>query len=160
VPGEGATFHVDLPAVAAERTEDVPTALGTPDKATQPAVLHVDDDPDMLRIVASALEGAARVYSSPSLADARRALQLERFDAVILDIGMTDGDGLQLVPLIRKRANVPIILFTAQDADPSQSKHVDAVFVKSRDSLDKLTAEVIQRSVRAQQARAQEESQA
>jgi CheY-like chemotaxis protein/anti-sigma regulatory factor (Ser/Thr protein kinase) len=160
VPGEGATFHVDLPAVAAERTEDVPTALGTPDKATQPAVLHVDDDPDMLRIVASALEGAARVYSSPSLADARHALQLERFDAVILDIGMTDGDGLQLVPLIRKRANVPIILFTAQDADPSQSKHVDAVFVKSRDSLDKLTAEVIQRSVRAQQARAQEESQA
>src|SRR5690606_27909203 len=103
--------------------------------------------------VASALESAARIYSSPSLADARRALRRERFDAVILDIQMMDGDGLQLVPLIRQRGNVPIILFTAQDAEPEQAAEVDAVFVKSRDSLDKLRSEVFQLVDQAQRER-------
>jgi PAS domain S-box-containing protein len=158
VPGEGATFHVDLPAVAIEQPEDQPAALsGEGDgqgEETEPAILHVDDDPDMLRIVCSALEGSARVYSSPSLADARRALRRERFDAVILDIGMADGNGLQLVPLIRERVNVPIILFTAQDADESQVEQVDAVFVKSRDSLDKLIKEVVRRARQARQGNA------
>src|SRR5690606_11288180 len=113
VPGEGATFHVDLPAVMVEQHDDSPAAPTGKEPTERRTILHVDDDPDMLRIVASALEGAARIYSSPSLADARRALRRERFDAVILDIQLMDGDGLQLVPLIRQRGNVPIILFTA-----------------------------------------------
>src|SRR5690606_34969675 len=59
VPGEGATFHVDLPAVMVEQHDDSPAAPTGKEPTERRTILHVDDDPDMLRIVASALEGAA-----------------------------------------------------------------------------------------------------
>ena len=142
VIGDGTTFHVDLPA-AAQADPAVPgEALGRISEAGEPLVLHVDDDPDMLRVVASALEGRAQVHSSPSVIEARAALRRYQFDAVILDLGMADGDGLDLVPLIRRRQSAPIVVFTAQDADPAELEDVDVVLVKSRDSLARLVEEV------------------
>lgn len=142
-PGEGAVFHVDLPAVAADvdagRTVQ---PLGRISEADLPLVLHVDDDPDMLRIVYSAFEGRAQIHSSPSVLEARAAIERYAFDAVILDIAMADGDGLELVPLIRRRQQAAIVVFTAQDADPARLQQVDMVLVKSRDSLDRLVEEV------------------
>ena len=142
-PGEGAVFHVDLPAVATDvdagRTVQ---PLGRISEADLPLVLHVDDDPDMLRIVYSAFEGRAQIHSSPSVLEARAAIERYAFDAVILDIAMADGDGLELVPLIRRRQQAAIVVFTAQDADPARLQQVDMVLVKSRDSLDRLVEEV------------------
>lgn len=143
VPGQGATFHVDLPATAAPHDPHAqPDRLGRISEGDGAVVLHVDDDPDMLRIVASALEGSAEVHSTPSVLEARAALQRYSFDAVILDLGMADGDGADLIPVVRERGNVPIVVFTAQDAEPGQLAGVDAVLVKSRDSLDRLAGEV------------------
>jgi PAS domain S-box-containing protein len=143
-PGDGATFHVDLPAVPASvdagRTVE---PLGRISDPGVPLVLHVDDDPDMLRIVADAFEGRAQVHSSPSVLEARAAIARYAFDAVILDIAMADGDGLELIRPIRARQRgAAIILFTAQDAEPSRLEGVDLVLVKSRDSLGRLVAEV------------------
>lgn len=144
VPGQGATFHVDLPAAA--NNVDAGKAvepLGRISEAKLPLVLHVDDDPDVLRIVASAFEGRAQVHSSPSVVEARASIQRYGFDAVILDIAMADGDGLDLIPLIRQRQQAKIIVFTAQDAEPGRVEDADLVLVKSRDSLDRLVDEVV-----------------
>ncbi len=144
VPGDGTVFHVDLPAAGqAAQPSDRAEPLGRISEADGPLVLHVDDDPDMLRLVASALEGRAQVHSSPSVVEARAAIRRYQFDAVVLDIGMADGDGLDLVPLIRRRQAAPVIVFTAQDADPAQLAQVDLVLVKSRDSLARLADEVV-----------------
>jgi PAS domain S-box-containing protein len=141
-PGHGATFHVDLPAARAS-VEDPGKAelLGRISDAELPLILHVDDDPDMLRIIAQAFDGRAQVHSSPSVLEARAAIARYAFDAVILDIAMADGDGLELIPLIRQRAETAIAVFTAQDAEPSRLAGVDLVLVKSRDSLDRLVGE-------------------
>jgi len=149
VPGEGATFHVDLPA-AADNVDagKAVEALGRISDGEAPLVLHVDDDPDMLRIVASAFEGRAQVHSSPSVLEARASIQRYSFDAIILDIAMTDGDGLELIPLIRQRQHAAIVVFTAQDAEPAQVEAADLVLVKSRDSLDRLVAEVVRMASR------------
>lgn len=47
---------------------------------------------------------------------AREVLQTQRFDAVILDIGLPDGDGLSLCGEIHTRYALPVIMSTAQRA--------------------------------------------
>jgi len=142
-PGQGATFHVDLAAARSSLPESgTAEPLGRISDAELPLVLHVDDDPDMLRVIAQAFDGRAEVHSSPSVLEARAAIARYAFDAVILDIAMTDGDGLELIPVIRQRPETAIAVFTAQDADPSRVAGVDLVLVKSRDSLDRLVGEV------------------
>ena len=137
-------FHVELPAA----TLPVPRGaeIAAPDMALDglPRILHVDDDPDMLRVLSSVFDAWAVVYSTPSVQEARSALRFNQFDAAILDIGMEDGSGLDLVPELRLRwVDMPIFVFTAQEVEPNQLKGVDRVLVKSRASLDQLADEVM-----------------
>jgi len=137
VEGEGSSFHVDLPAA---RTEDAPAAEAPHRAASDmPLILHVDDDPDMLRVVASAFEGKAEIHSTPSVREGHAALRRQRFDAAILDVVMADGSGLDLLPLLRDGpAPTPTILFTVHDPSPAFLAQVDAVLTKSRSTFDEL----------------------
>jgi len=147
--GQGTVFHVDLPAAAATETRDaVPEAMALEARPASalPAVLHVDDDPDMLDVLANAFEGKAQLHSTPSAVGARAILQRERIDAAILDIGLIDGCGTDLVgPLRMHRPRIPILVFTAQEADQCQMDGVDLVLVKSRASLNQLVDETMRR---------------
>jgi PAS domain S-box-containing protein len=129
--GQGTTFFVDVPAM--HSIQQRPKGGAT----ESAAVLHVDDDPDVLRVVASALEANASIDAATSLASARRALTLNDYDLLILDIGLADGSGLDLLDETR----LPTIVFSAQDADPALRSRVDAVLTKSRANLDQLVAE-------------------
>lgn len=152
-PGGGTVFHVDLPAVpSALHVHD--TALTVPARRASdghlPLVLHVDDDPDMLRVVATAFEGRAQVHSTPSVEEASAAVRRFRYDAAVLDIGMADGSGLDLLPLFDQQdAPTPVIVFTAQDPPRELASKVDAVLVKSRASLDRLVETTVQLADRA-----------
>jgi CheY-like chemotaxis protein/two-component sensor histidine kinase len=130
--GEGATFHVDIPSA-----EEEPAHCGEICRSTA-TVLHVDDDPDLSRVVVSALERLAVVDTVPSLETARKALTSRAYRLLILDIGLADGSGLDLLA----ETKVPTIVFTAQEADPQLKDRVEAVLIKSRANLDQLTAEV------------------
>jgi CheY-like chemotaxis protein len=143
VPGEGTAFHVDIPAADLGSPDSSAADLGALGSQGEPMVLHVEDDPDMLRLVASAFDGRAQVYSTPSVEEARASLLRYRFDAVVLDIAMADGSGLELVSVIRNRnPDAPIVVFTAQDSEAEAEQSVDAVLVKSRASLDRLVETV------------------
>ncbi len=107
----------------------------------RPIILHLDDDQDMLQIVAVALSGCGEVVSVDSLADARTAVAERRPEVVVLDIGLAEGSGLQLLPEL-KRLGVPVVVFTAQPVDPAAEAGVDAVLVKSRTSLSALARSV------------------
>jgi PAS domain S-box-containing protein len=110
----------------------------------QPRVLHVDDDPDILAVVSSAFEGRAGITSVSSLESARAALAQNGFDLVILDLGLADGSGLELLPQLRHRDGtlVPVVVFSAQDADTELTGKVEAILTKSRTSLSKLVKTV------------------
>jgi DNA-binding response OmpR family regulator len=119
----------------------------------QPAILHVDDDPDILRVTAAALTGLGRIISVDSLAAARAVLAGQRPDLVILDIGLGDGSGLELLPdLDEFEDDIPVVVFSAQDTDPTLLRRVDEVLVKSRSSVASLTR-TVRRLVRSSQAR-------
>ncbi|HEU0098482.1 MAG TPA: ATP-binding protein [Allosphingosinicella sp.] len=135
-PGGGTVFHVDLPAAPGEPSSEPRPAAG----AGSARILHVDDDPDVARIVSGAFEGRAEVVEAYSLAQARALLGRDRFDLLILDIALPDGSGLELLPEIRARegAPLPVIVFTAQDAAADLPEGLTAVLTKSRASIDRL----------------------
>lgn len=145
VEGTGSIFHVDLPAaelpsLAAPSAAADATQAGGGDL---PVVIHVDDDPDMLAVVASAFDGRATIHSTPSVAEARSAIRRTRYAAAILDVGMLDGCGTDLVAPLRKRSpGLPVVLFTAQEVDAVPDAAIDLILVKSRASLETLVHEV------------------
>jgi PAS domain S-box-containing protein len=149
--GAGTTFHVDLPAADTPQLVEAPVAIRPEPverqpEGTLPTILHVDDDPDVLRVLSSAFEGRAVLESAPTLAEARRMILHRAFDAAVLDVGLTDGSGMELVPELRQQCGrIPIILFTAQEVEQSATGGVDLTLVKSRASLDRLVAEVLER---------------
>lgn len=122
----------------------VRTALDGGQRSGTPRVLHVDDDRDVLRLVATALEGQAEVDSVESVKEARDALASRAFDLTILDLGLADGSGLDLLPDLNRpdQPPVPVIIFSAQDADPEVAASVQAYLTKSRTPIDRLVATV------------------
>ncbi len=140
--GEGTVFHIDLPAQTNVSSEAIDTAaLHAPSESGRRHLLHVDDDPDTLRLVASAFEDYFEVRSTPSVHEAEVALRRFQFDLVILDLALTDGRGLDLVPAVRASCgDCPVILYTAYDVDEEVAAQVSAVRTKTRDGLDELVA--------------------
>jgi PAS domain S-box-containing protein len=152
--GKGTTFHVDLPSAELpssspkERIEQI----NSRDRSL-PTILHVDDDPDMLAVVAGMFEGKAHVHSTPSVAESRALVGRNIYDGAILDVGMLDGCGTDLAMPLRKRFGaIPIILFTAQEIDCAV-EDVDLVLVKSRASLELLVRETLERVDAAREGR-------
>lgn len=79
-------------------------------------VLVVDDELAIRRLVSAVLERAG--HQATVAGSAREALaEIGRgaVDAVIVDLGLPDRDGLELIPLIRAHAAIPILVLSARD---------------------------------------------
>lgn len=109
----------------------------------KPLVLHVDDDRDILEVTREALDGVD-VISAESLVQAREALERQRPDLVILDLGLPDGQGLDLLPQLtdEEGRTIPVVIYSAQELDHRAAPAVEAVLTKSRMSLSQLARTV------------------
>lgn len=81
----------------------------------QPAVLIVDDEPDLCELLSITLQ---RMDLSPrtagNVAAAQRMLKTEQFDLCLTDMQLPDGDGLELVKWIQQYSpSVPVAVITA-----------------------------------------------
>jgi DNA-binding NtrC family response regulator len=104
-----------------------------------PRVLHVEDEADVRTIVASITKGYCELESVESVAAARAALAANKYDLVLLDIGLPDGSGLDLIDDIEQHISVPrIVIFSANDVSSEYADRVSAVLVKSRTGNDEL----------------------
>jgi two-component system copper resistance phosphate regulon response regulator CusR len=81
-------------------------------------ILIVEDEEKVGRFVERALtEQAYTVRRVATAAAARDALAEEPFDAVVLDLGLPDGDGLELLREWRAAGfNEPVLILSARDA--------------------------------------------
>lgn len=116
----------------------------------RPRILHIEDDLDILSVVAALLGNNARLVSARTLKDAIRTLTEETFDLVILDLGLPDGSGEHVLPLLQRGAGkgTPVIIFSAQDVSRDMVTSIEAVLVKS-----KTTNEELLRTIKSYMAR-------
>lgn len=121
---------------------DAERLLGAVDAAMRrqtsgrPRILHVEDDPDVIAVVAAILRPVADMTQAASIAEARHLLEPDTFDLVILDMHLPDGSGVDILHLIRSsdRLSLPVVIFAANETNSDIASQVDAVLVKSRTS--------------------------
>lgn len=109
-------------------------------------ILVVEDEAGLRRVLAINLRGHRyEVTAVPDAATAWGALTGEPYDLVVLDLGLPDLDGVELVRLIRRDNATPIIILSARDAQTEKVKALDAGaddYVTKPFGMDELVARV------------------
>lgn len=110
------------------------------DANVRPRILHVDDNPDVLGYVSHALKSSADIVSVEGIDKARHAIATDHFDLAIVDIALATNSGFDLLPdLYDQDGNaIPVILMSAQGANPTCAAQVQAALIKSQASVDQL----------------------
>jgi len=94
--------------------------------ASPVTVLVVDDEPPIRRFLRTSL--AASGYRIVEAEDATRAMRLfaaESPDLVILDLGLPDKSGLELIGEIRQTSTTPIVVLSARHDERSKVEALD-----------------------------------
>jgi DNA-binding response OmpR family regulator len=79
-------------------------------------LLVVEDNQDLAQLLAKGLSKSGfTVDISGTASEARAALTGTQYTAVILDLGLPDGDGLALLQEVRRRGSpTPVVVLTAR----------------------------------------------
>lgn len=96
---------------------------------TDRKILIVEDEAIVARIVAKILEGrAASISTAATVRAAEALLDRERFDIVILDRLLPDGDGVQIFKKIKETpalGHMPVLILSGKDTAPEQAEGLD-----------------------------------
>jgi two-component system KDP operon response regulator KdpE len=95
-------------------------------QATKPLVLIVDDEPPIRQFLRSSLVNAG--YRVDEATTAKQALSLSSQsppDLVLLDLGLPDLDGQEVLRDLRQWLNVPIIILSARDQETQKVTALD-----------------------------------
>jgi two-component system KDP operon response regulator KdpE len=89
-------------------------------------VLVVDDEPAIRRFLRTSLTAAGhRVVTADDGAATFAAMASEKPDLVILDLGLPDRSGFEVITEIRKHSPVPIIVLSARSDERSKVEALD-----------------------------------
>jgi len=90
-------------------------------------ILVVEDDREIRAMMQSSLsvEGFD-VQTAVSLSEARALLQHAPPDVIVLDLGLPDGDGVELVQQVRQQQTLPIIIVSARHQEAQKIRMLDA----------------------------------
>ncbi len=91
------------------------------------AILIVDDEPPIRRLLRTTL-GAQdyRVIEAATARDALAMLRHHQIDLVLLDLGLPDIDGLDLIGQVRRDNPVPIVVLSSRGEEPAKVAALDA----------------------------------
>jgi len=104
-----------------------------------PRVLHVEDDPDVRQVLSSIGHGLAEFEHAGTLAEATEKLNLERYDLIVLDLGLPDGSGSGVIQLLKKlNLSTPVMIFSGQNVSRQDASQVASVLIKSNTSNHEL----------------------
>jgi PAS domain S-box-containing protein len=132
-PGQGSSFWFELPLVAARAPTPAGAAAAVAAGAGQMAILVVEDEPAAARVLEIMLQRAGyAVAAVGTLAEARRALASTRFAAMLLDVQLPDGSGLDLAAELASRPNaIPVVVLSGRGpADEFLDAPVNAWLMK------------------------------
>jgi two-component system KDP operon response regulator KdpE len=90
-------------------------------------VLVVEDDREIRALIQSSLsvEGFA-VQTAVTLREAQALLEHAPPDVIVLDLGLPDGDGVELVQQVRRQHTTPILVVSARHQESQKIALLDA----------------------------------
>ncbi|MGB9988185.1 two-component system response regulator KdpE [Pseudoduganella rhizocola] len=92
-----------------------------------PVALLIEDEPQIRRFVRLALEGEGwQVQEAATMNRGLIDAGTRRPDLVILDLGLPDGDGIDLIADLRKWSSVPVIVLSARVSEEEKIRALDA----------------------------------
>ncbi len=95
--------------------------------STEPLVLVVDDEPPILRFLRAALPPHGfRLAEAGTAAEGLERIVALRPDVVLLDLGLPDRDGLDLLRDLRGWSSVPVVILSARDREHDKVTALDA----------------------------------
>jgi DNA-binding response OmpR family regulator len=90
-------------------------------------LLVVEDNQSLNDMITAHLrEGGFTVSAATTGAAALSAFSAAAYDAVILDLGLPDMDGMDVLQAVRHAGNVPVLILTARDAVEHRVAGLDA----------------------------------
>lgn len=106
----------------------------------RPKVLYVEDDHDLTKIVSTMIGDDVEMIIEPTYEGAVHLIQDERFDLIIIDVGLPDGSGLDLLNVLKNTMNslVPVVIFSGEEVNQNVAAQVEAAMVKSRSTNKEL----------------------
>ncbi len=107
-----------------------------------------DNEIERRNILDSVGDDDVRATAAANGAEALAALKAQSFDCVVVDLGLPDMRGLDLIESIKKdpaTSNVPVIVYTGRDVTPGERVQLEAlaesVITKDARSLERLLGE-------------------
>ncbi len=133
-PNQGSTFTVRIPMVRARSYRTLPPQSASTVSLKGMKILVVDDEDDTREFVRSLLEqNGASVIVAASAADAIAAVQRDRPDLLLSDLGMPDEDGFSLIRRVRalpsdRGGRIPGVALTAYARSEDRTRAMLAGF--------------------------------
>lgn len=94
--------------------------------AAKPRVLVVDDEPQILRFLKPSLGAAGYdVIEARDGAEALKHAAASAPDVIVLDLGLPDQDGKDVIRAIRQWSQVPIVVLSARDREAEKIEALD-----------------------------------
>jgi two-component system KDP operon response regulator KdpE len=93
----------------------------------KPSILIVEDDPPIRNLIATTLEMQNYKYSTAE--NGKQALLIitsHKPDIILLDLGLPDMDGVELIKKVRTWSVVPIVVISARNEDRDKIMALDA----------------------------------
>jgi two-component system KDP operon response regulator KdpE len=92
----------------------------------RPHVLVVEDEPEIRRFVRVALEREGyETYEADTVERGAIEAGTRRPDLVVLDLGLPDGNGVDLIRRLRTWSDVPIVVLSARTDEPDKVEALD-----------------------------------
>ena len=144
----GAFAHLQKPATEESLTHAFDELLGFSDNGTR-SVLVVEDDVTQLSAMANLIENGEVIVTAVSTgAEALEMAAAQRFDCVVVDLGLPDMDGVSLIDALKALpgyARVPVIVYTGRELSPTDDATLrrlsESVIVKDQYAPERLLQE-------------------
>ncbi len=118
------------------------------DRKVRALLVVEDNETERLRIIEAIGDGDVRATAAASGAEAIAALGAQDFDCVVVDLGLPDMAGLDLIERIKAdpaTRDLPVIVYTGRDLLPAEQERLDAlasaVITKDARSMERLLGE-------------------
>ncbi|MDR6964958.1 response regulator transcription factor [Shewanella putrefaciens] len=90
-------------------------------------VLVVDDEAQIHTFMRISLEAEGFEYiGASSITTALAQYQAQQPHVLILDLGLPDGDGIELLQILRRNDKIPVLVLTARDQEEDKIRLLDA----------------------------------